>query len=232
MIMMERVFPSLDTAAEAMAGTLADLLRGAIAARGRAGLAVSGGRTPTIVLPALARAELPWGQVRVTLTDERWVPPGHPDSNEFSTRKYLLRGPAAAAEFTGLVNAAATPEAGYPETERKLALFPLPLDAVFLGMGEDGHIASIFPHQKEVGAGGLCVASRAPSPPHARISLTLPLLMSSRHAVLMVNGPAKRAVYEDAKATPPGEHEEFPLRLLLHQRPMPITVFLVAPQVD
>ncbi len=221
MMITERALPSFEDAARAVAAEMALALRSAVAARGRASLAVSGGRTAAAVLPVLAREDVPWARIATTLTDERWVPPDHPESNENLARRYLTE-----TALTGLSNAAPTPEAGHPETERRLARFPFPLDVVFLGMGEDGHIASIFPGRPEVWAGGLCVPSRAPVPPHPRISLTLPALLAGRHAVLMVNGPVKRAVYEDAKATPPEERDPFPLRLLLHQKRMPVTVWL------
>ncbi|MEO5374025.1 MAG: 6-phosphogluconolactonase [Alphaproteobacteria bacterium] len=226
----EREFATLEEAATALAADMAERLRTAVAERGRASLAVSGGRTPHLVLPGLSRVDLPWDRVRVTLTDDRWVPPDHPDSNERLARALLLTGPAAAATFTGLVNGAASPSLGQPETERRLATFPLPLDVVFLGMGEDGHIASLFPHGPELTAGGLCVASRAPVAPHPRLSLSASLLLTARATVLLVAGAAKRAIYETAKggsgSLEDGDAAELPVRLVLHQRAMPVTVFL------
>jgi 6-phosphogluconolactonase len=97
MLKEERHFPSLPDAAHALAGELALTLDHATSARGRALLAVSGGHTPQPVFERLRQLEVDWGRVTLTLTDERWVPPNHPDSNENLVRSWLLRGPAAAA---------------------------------------------------------------------------------------------------------------------------------------
>lgn len=224
------VVPSVADAASAMADAMADRLRAAVAERGRAGLAVSGGRTPRLVLPLLALADLAWDRVTVTLTDERWVAPEHPDSNEGLARRLLLTGPAAAARFLGFHTGDSTAAAGQPAVERQLAALPLPLDTVFLGMGEDGHMASLFPGGPELVTGGLCVPSRAPLPPRERLSLTVQALLSARHATLLVDGTAKRAAYEKALAQPLPEdlRQAAPIALLLHQRRMPVDVFLVA----
>lgn len=226
----ERHFADAEAAAAALAADGADLLRKAVAGRGLASLAVSGGRAPLLVLPLLAKEDLPWSKISVTLTDDRWVPANHLDSNERLAHRLLLGGGAGAASFTGLVNGSSSPVQGQAETERRLATFALPLDLAFLGMGEDGHVASLFPHGPELTAGGLCVATRAPVEPVDRISLSVSTLLTARAASLLIAGAAKRAVYERAKAGTcsfeDGEAAELPIRFILHQKAMPVTVYL------
>jgi len=124
---------------------MAACLAEAVAKRGRATLAVSGGRTPEHIFPILAQNDLPWDRITLTLADERWVDAGHVDSNEGLVRRLLMRGPASRASFTGLKSAHASPLDGHAQIEASLANLLWPLDGVFLGMGEDGHIASLFP---------------------------------------------------------------------------------------
>src|SRR5690606_21465245 len=92
--------------AEALAGQVAEALRTAVDERGRALLVVSGGRSPVAFFECLARQELPWARVQVSLADERWVPPTHADSNEALVRRHLLQGPAAQATMLGLYHPA------------------------------------------------------------------------------------------------------------------------------
>ncbi|HUF56855.1 MAG TPA: 6-phosphogluconolactonase, partial [Thermohalobaculum sp.] len=154
----EHHFDSSREAAEALAGVVADRLRSRLARRERAVLVVSGGTTPIPLFRSLRQEELPWGRIVVTLADERWVPLDHEDRNERLVRTELLVDRAAEARFVGFVTTAATPEEGAELSERNLA--PLqPFDVVVLGMGTDGHTASLFPHAPGL-EGALDPASR------------------------------------------------------------------------
>ena len=190
--------------AEAASGLIADRLARAIKARGRAGLIATGGSTPAETYRRLAKAALDWSKVAVALTDERWVQPTSPDSNERMLRETLLTGPAAAAHFVPLWSQAQDPEAAARAAEPDIRALE-PFDVVLLGMGEDGHVASLFPGSQALevgldpGARRLCIGvpDGLPAPPQARISLTLPALMHGLVLVL-VTGQAKRRTLEAA----------------------------------
>lgn len=192
------------TLAKTLAVDVAASLHGAIKKRGQATLVVSGGSTPLPFFKALAQMDLPWDKVTVTLADERWVDADHADSNEKFVRENLLTANAAAAKFVSLKNPSATPEAGWQQTEAVISALPRPLDVVVLGMGGDGHTASLFP-----GAAGLvqamaldCGRSAWPmNPPEtaqARMSLTLDTLIDAHHLLLHITGEQKRAVLQKA----------------------------------
>lgn len=222
--------PDAASAAQALAAAVAAQLREAVVQRGHALLAVSGGRSPVAFFEALRGQALPWDQVTVLLADERCVPPESPDSNAALVRRHLLKGPAAAAHFLPFFDAlpASSPEpAGLAVlAEARLAKLPWPLDVLVLGMGEDGHTASLFP-----GAPGLAQALSGParvacvqpaSAPHARLTLTLPVLRQALNVHLALSGPAKRAVLERACAQP---DTALPLSLVLHRPGPPVQLW-------
>jgi len=227
MSIAERRFASFPDAAHALAGELALALGRAISARGRALLAVSGGRTPQQVFERLRQLEVDWGGVTLTLTDERWVPPDHPDSNERLVRTCLLRGPAAGAAFVPLFGGEESPEAGQPGCEARLRTLALPFTAVYLGMGPDGHFASLFPGDPAIDARDtLCVAVPGTGSRLPRMSLTASTLLNSEKVFLLFAGKDKEATYAEAKKA--GSCKALPLRLLLSQTQTPVLV-LMAP---
>jgi len=218
-------FAARDAAARATADGLAACLEEGLAARGRASLALSGGRTPNSVLPLLAAAGLDWSRVTLTLIDERWVAPDHADSNQGLVERLFRDGPAAAAPMVGLKTAAAEPAAGVAEVERRLAGLSWPLDAAFLGMGEDGHVASLFPGDASWAlAPGRCVPVPARDGRQARMSLAPDALLDMRRLLLLIFGAEKRRVFDRARR--PGPAVELPIRVVLHQDRVPVTVFL------
>jgi 6-phosphogluconolactonase len=170
-------FDSADAAAQDLARHIASTLSDAIAARGVATIALSGGRSPRAVLEALREMPLDWAKVIVAQVDERWVDPSHADSNERLIREALLTGPAAAARLVPMKNDADDAYQGQAACEEAMAALPWPIDIMLLGMGEDGHTASLFPEADELHDGlttqALTLAVTPPAAPHQRLSLSL-----------------------------------------------------------
>ena len=197
-----------------------------LARQDQAVLVVSGGRSPVPLFQSLAAQALVWSRVVVTLTDERWVPPDHPDSNEALVRTHLLKQRAAMASFVPFWTGDATPEAAAPALCATLGELPSPFSEVILGMGEDGHMASLFPGSAEL-AEGLstpepALAVRPTHAPHARMSLSLHQLLRSRDIVLMISGAAKRQILEEALGE--GPEEDLPVRAILRQSAVPVSI--------
>ncbi|HTK36570.1 MAG TPA: 6-phosphogluconolactonase [Caulobacteraceae bacterium] len=217
----ERVFAD----AESQAAAAADRIAGAIGEDG-GDLVLTGGSTPGPVYDLLSKRSLPWDRVRITLSDERWVPPDHADSNERLVRERLLRGPAAAARFIPLKTGAPTPEAAVGTVAAALAAIRRPFSCVLLGMGDDGHIASLFPGDamdETLRPDGPDVVRPARAPNGTpRLSLTLAALLDSRLILVLIRGEAKRAVLRDALA---GAAPHLPIAALLRQARCPVEVF-------
>jgi 6-phosphogluconolactonase len=195
--------------ARALASAVADDLREAIAARDRAALALSGGTTPRAFLRALAQRDLDWPRVTITLTDERWVGSDDARSNERLLRDTLFAGAAASARFVPLHCDVPAPEDASSIIDADIARIGLPFDVVVLGMGLDGHTASLFPDGDRIGealdARGTSYASpmRSPTAGEPRMTLTLPALVATRRLALHIEGVGKRNVYESLDATLP-----------------------------
>ncbi|WP_158592226.1 6-phosphogluconolactonase [Noviherbaspirillum sedimenti] len=215
---------------EALAGFVADKLAEAIALRGKASMVVSGGNTPKGFFERLSQRPLPWAQVSLTLADERWLPSSDQHSNEAGIRSNLLRNAAAEAHFVPLFDGSATAAAAVPAVAQRLACMARPFDVVILGMGIDGHTASLFSGTQEgLQDGGdmlPCVAVPAPSEPNVpvpRLSLTAATLTDCRHLVLHITGVAKRELLQQALR--PGPVAELPVRLALRQERPPCRVY-------
>ena len=214
--MIETYANAAGLAEAAAAGVAAELRRG-VGARPRASLCATGGRSPGPVYDRLKdMADLDWARVVVTLSDERCVGEDAPDSNARLVRRRLLTGPAAKAHLAPL----------WPEPEPAAIAALLPFDAVMLGMGEDGHIASLLPGDPGL-ARNLDPASpelfaRVPqglgSPPLPRVTLTLKALTAARAIFLLISGGAKRLVIDRAIAG-----EDLPVRALL-QPDLPVRI--------
>ena len=216
--------PDSATLRQKVVQEIVDGLQAGLAERGAAVLAVSGGKSPVPLFEALAATPLPWDQVTITLVDERFLPTDHPDSNEALVRKHLLQGAAAAACFIGLRNSSsgtvgpASLEATATAADRSLATVPQPFDVIILGMGEDGHTASWFPHGDrlavalDLGTEHLVVpmiAQDAPATPD-RLTVTLKVVAAARTVLLPLDGAGKLATLE--RALQPGPMEQMPIR--------------------
>lgn len=193
--------------AAALAAQIADELQQAIAARGKALLVISGGSTPRRLLETLSHASLDWSVVTVTLADERWVPASDPRSNAALAEQTLLRNAAAAARFLPMFRADLDIDDAAREYSTALYACCLPIDVLLLGMGNDGHTASLFPQGDQLSramapdCSDIALPMRAPGAPEPRITLTLPTLASARHIHLHIEGQAKQQVLRQALAS-------------------------------
>lgn len=227
MSITEKISETQSELTQALADFIESELENAVALRGHASLVVSGGSTPKPLLIALSQRPLPWSQITVTLADERWVDVSSKDSNEAMIREVLLRNAAAEANFIPLKNSASTAAEGLEMCEQAIANIPLPFDVVILGMGEDGHTASLFP-----GVSGsalnekrpeLCAAIKPPVAAHERLSLTASAICNSREIILHIVGEKKWRVYVDARKS--GSIDALPIRTVLHQEDTPVDVY-------
>ena len=210
---------SIQAAAALLAERVSAALRDAVKARGAASLLVPGGRTPVPFFRELRRHDIAWRQIAISLTDERWVPDDHADSNARLVRTELMADAAAVATFVPLHNSAPTAALGAAASWRGLASLPRPFDVVVLGMGDDGHFASLFPHSPGLDAAldrhaaPGCIAMRAPAAPEDRISLNLAALEDARQLYLFITGERKLAlVASQAMADPLPIHALLALR--------------------
>lgn len=229
--------------ADGLAHDIARRLADAITQRGQALLCVSGGKSPIPLFNALSGYPLDWAKVTITLVDERCVPVEHGDNNGHLVREHLLRGPAAAAQFIDWVppshattdrpawpQAAATYETWARDLETRLR--PLwPADVVVLGMGLDGHTASLFSQAQGLDDAlsshtpTLVTPVRPPHAPHDRLTLTLPALRKARHIALQISGAAKHTVYQLARQSAGTQR---PVSLVLHAPQQPVSVWIGA----
>jgi 6-phosphogluconolactonase len=221
-------YPDPETLANRLATQVAAALRAAIDARALGSLVVSGGRSPIPFFQALRVQPLDWSRVCIALADERWVEPSDASSNEKLVRDHLLKDAAVAARFTGLKSAAPTPELAAAAAWESLSYIPRPFDVVVLGMGDDGHTASLFPHSPhlpralDAAAAPGCIGMTSPTAPIARLSMNLSALLDSHRIVILITGEAKWRVYEASCAA--GAIEDMPVRGVLRQRLTPVDV--------
>ena len=210
------------------AGDIAAALRAALEVRARARLLVSGGSTPGLVYAALARLPLDWPRVDVELVDERWLPPNDPDSNAHLAYACLLQGAATAAAFAPLVRVGDSYESALAAAN---AVPPRRVDVAVLGMGGDGHTASLFPGADDLArsleattdfvafnATGCLGAGAWP----LRITATPALLARAHTRILLLRGDDKLRVFERALAG--ADPRELPVRLLFAPSATPLQV--------
>lgn len=214
---MIETYPTGAALADAAAHAIEDRLAQALQAQSRASLVATGGRSPGPIFDRLtASAAVDWSRVVVTLSDERCVPADDPVCNARLVRERLLVGPSGKAHLLPL----------WPEPDPAAIEALRPFDAVMLGMGEDGHIASLIPGDPglEDGLTAADATRLVPAglgkPPVARITLTLSALLDSRAIFLLIAGETKRGVVQLALAG-----EDLPVGRLISQSKTPIRIF-------
>lgn len=198
-----RVYPDMATLSAAVARTVAGDLSSALGERARASLVVPGGTTPGPFFDELSRQSLDWPRVTVTVSDERWVGADDSASNEYLVRSRLLKDRAARAGFVSWRTAGETREAASRTLESKIAAL-WPFDVCVLGLGADGHIASLIPgaegFNNAMHGEGLVAPVTASGAAGAaeRLTLTWRAIERSRRIVVITTGASKRAVFEAA----------------------------------
>lgn len=218
--MKQTTFSDTASLNAAFAKRVAELLKRAIESRGQASLLVSGGRTPLPFFQQLKEEKIDWSKVIVSLADERWVAADDTASNEKLVTENLLQGNAASAKFLSLKTNDANAQMAIKELTDRFSQVTRPFDVVILGMGEDGHTASLFPCSEQIEQGldrnntETFIAVTPGEAPHQRMSFTFTALMNSKNLFLHLTGDAKKAVFEQALA---GNDElEMPIRAFLH----------------
>lgn len=201
---MIRVLPDPEAAARAVAETIVARATAAAEMQGAFVLALSGGRTPRRLFQLLAteyRRRVPWAQTRILWVDERCVPPTDPRSNYAMARSLLLDRVSVSPAAVHRIRGELEPEQAAEEYHRLIATMDA-LDLALLGVGADGHTASLFPGQLEPDEPRWARPVRAPrgNEPRDRVTLTLRALNAFEHAVFLVTGVEKGAVVEAARA--------------------------------
>jgi 6-phosphogluconolactonase len=205
--MQIQVFANADIVAIEAARAIASEARAAVAARGRFVMAVSGGRTPWQMLRALASEDVPWKSVHVVQVDERVAPPGDADRNLMHLRESLLENAplpperiyAMPVEDPDLEAAAET----YGRTLERIAGTPPVLDLAHLGLGPDGHTASLVPNDSASNVVDRDVAMTGVYMNRRRMTLTYPILNRSRRILWLVTGSEKSAMLKRLLAADP-----------------------------
>jgi 6-phosphogluconolactonase len=215
MIAKERLFESRGSLSSALATDVANALQHHVMNKGKACLAVSGGTTPKLFFETLSRIDAPWSKITITLVDDRQVPETSPRSNAKLVRENLLQNRAAGAEFIPLFKNA---------DAENIAI----LDVVVLGMGSDGHTASLFPGGDHLAEAidpkteKRIVETSAPAADEPRLTFTLPALLDASLICLHIEGQEKRDVLNRALAE--GPVEAMPIRAILRSK-KPLTLY-------
>lgn len=213
---------------QALADNVAEILTNAVTLNGKASIAVSGGSTPKGFFNALSQKDLPWQNITITLADERWVDIESDASNTRLVHENLLKNNAAKAKFFHLKQGEALTDNALTELNVAAQSTLLPLDVLILGMGEDGHTASLFPCSDQIDE---CLASStAPlikvvpeTAPHERISFSFAYLKQSKNTILHISGVAKKQVLN--QAIKGSNIKEMPIRAFLQDPSIETNVY-------
>lgn len=206
-------------------------LADSLEARPEAAVALAGGGTPMPIYADLATRTLDWSRVTAVATDERWVPADHQANNGREIRRQFA---GTGMRVESLLPDDARAEATVDQAELSLAGLPQPFDLVVVGMGNDGHFASLFPRSPALPAGldpnaqeSALVVVPDPLPPEApfvRITLTLARLLASRRLLLVITGQSKREVLEQA-AHADADEQQLPIAALLRAAGEKLEIF-------
>jgi len=193
-----------ESLASDLSQSIGDILIEAIRKRGRASMAVSGGSTPISLFKNFSLISIDWTKVDLTLADDRWVDSKSAYSNELLVRTHLIKNKAAKVNFIPLKNDSKTAKEGQKNSEETLRNITLPFDVVVLGMGADGHTASLFPCSDELSDAmdlnnlNKLISISPKTAPYERISFTAKVIIDSKNIFLHLNGSNKLHTLESA----------------------------------
>jgi 6-phosphogluconolactonase len=225
-------YDSLDEMADAVAGDVGFIVESALDARGSCLLALPGGRTPKPIFAKLAEASLPWKKVTIIPTDDRLVPMDDEQSNVRALAQAFLR---AGARVVPIATEIPDHKLAGNSADARLQDLPWPPDLVWLGMGEDGHVASIFAGPDLQDALDAPKARRAvgvmPDPmpadaPVPRVTLTRASILAARTLLITITGAEKRELLEGAIAD--GQSSKLPIGRVLAEAEQPIDIHWAA----
>jgi len=228
----EKFFDSKDELTAALAKDIELRLIEGIKNDNRAVICVSGGSSPKPAYQHLSTLPLAWDKVDVVMVDERWVEPSHEKSNETFIKQTLLQNEAKQANFFPMKNVHSTAIEGQVECEHSFQSLKQPFDITILGMGPDGHTASLFPNaqglENALSTSDLVCAieaikSEVTGDITQRLSLSLHGIKQSKVVKLLISGEEKLAVYKQAKCG--GKVEDMPLRAILNQTDVEVQVY-------
>ncbi len=208
-----------DAQAQQLANLVAGQLANALRSRGKALLVVAGGSTPELFLNYLSKTNIDWSGVIVVPSDERWVDANHPRSNDRFLHINLIINQASRAKIVSLYVEGKSPGQALVDLEARMRKFNFNPDVCVLGMGEDAHIASLFPGADnlssalDLNTGKSVMTITAPGADEPRITLTLAKLLSAAHLHLLICGQAKLETLNRAKQA--GDVEQMPVRAIL-----------------
>ncbi|MGB1263561.1 MAG: 6-phosphogluconolactonase [Cognaticolwellia sp.] len=219
---------------QVLADKVAELLTAAVKAKGKASIAVSGGSTPKGFFQALSQKKLAWPLITITLADERWVDANSNDSNTKLVHEHLLQNEALNANFFHLKQGEVLSDNTLADLNQQAMQHLLPLDVLILGMGEDGHTASLFPCSDEIDRclspdSNALLKVMPTTAPHQRISFSFAVLAESKNIFLHLSGVKKKQVLVEAIAGK--DCKEMPIRAFLHA-PNLITQVFWAPELS
>ena len=232
MPVIEKFFDSKDALNAELSASLEVALTAGIEADGRATLLVSGGSSPAPAYKHLSGLALPWHKIDVAMVDERWVDAQHDKSNETFIKQTLLQDHAKDANFVVMKNGSDSAQAGVAECEAAYQTLKQPFDVTILGMGPDGHTASLFPHATGLEHGLatkqlVCAINAHKSEVTGditeRMTLSLCGILNSKVIKLLISGQEKLAVYQKAKLNL--DVAQTPVSAVLQQEDVTVEVY-------
>ena len=213
---------------DTLSSKIIDNLQEAIQNKGRASLLVSGGSTPKPLFEKLSSFDIPWDKVKIALCDERWIDKNHKDSNEKLVRDSLLVNFAKKAKFISMYQEYINIEDAQDVCSNIYEKELFPFDVLILGMGNDGHTASLFPNNIKLKEAletseHFCICMKPDTAPYERMSLTKTAILSAINLYLHFEGVEKQDVYK--KVLEGASSNDMPVSAILNQDKKKIEVY-------